>query len=158
MGQDIEDIRDQITSARFAIENSISLINLADTKAGILLGISGLVIVLLFQFEKEKVTEIGKVLLLITGVILGISSFFSVMAVLPRRNRYAEAVGKFKVINNFISFRKKLAIAQQLEEYLTYAHDLAYVQSQKFQYIKSATVAIMTGIGFLVASLFSFLL
>jgi hypothetical protein len=55
------------------------------------------------------------------------------MAVLPRRNRYAEAMLKFKVIDDFISFKKKLAIRQQLEEYLTYAYDLAYVQSQKFQ-------------------------
>jgi hypothetical protein len=76
MGEDNENMRDRITSARFAIDNSISLINLADTKAGILLGISGLVIALLFRFEKEKVTEISKVLLLITGFILGISSFF----------------------------------------------------------------------------------
>jgi hypothetical protein len=129
---------------------------LSDTKAGILLDISGLVIAILFQFEKEEVTEISKVLLLITGVILGISSFFSVMAVLPRSNRYAEEVMKFKVIDDFISFRKKLAIGQELEEYLTYAYDLAYVQSQKFRYIKSATIAIMIDIEFLVASFFFF--
>jgi hypothetical protein len=80
------------------------------------------------------------------------------MAVLPRRNRYVEAMSKFNNIEDFISNRMNLTIAQQLEELLRYVQNLAFIQSQKYPYIKSATVAIMMGIGCLVASLFFFLL
>ena len=46
-------INEKIDFAKSVLEHNLSLINLADAKAGILLGINGVVLALLFGMEKE---------------------------------------------------------------------------------------------------------
>jgi hypothetical protein len=46
-------INEKIDFAKSVLEHNLSLINLADAKAGILLGINGVVLALLFGIEIE---------------------------------------------------------------------------------------------------------
>jgi hypothetical protein len=46
-------INEKIDFAKSVLEHNLSLINLADTKAGILLGINGVVLALLFGIERN---------------------------------------------------------------------------------------------------------
>jgi hypothetical protein len=46
-------INEKIDFAKSVLEHNLSLINLTDAKAGILLGINGVVLALLFGIEKK---------------------------------------------------------------------------------------------------------
>ena len=52
-------INEKIDFAKSVLEHNLSLINLADAKAGILLGINGVVLALLFGIEKETPTVLS---------------------------------------------------------------------------------------------------
>ena len=52
-------INEKIDFAKSVLEHDLSLINLADAKAGILLGINGVVLALLFGIEKETSTGLS---------------------------------------------------------------------------------------------------
>jgi hypothetical protein len=52
---------DKIDFAKYILEHSSSLINLADTKAGILLGINGIMLALMFGIEKESLAYAVKI-------------------------------------------------------------------------------------------------
>jgi hypothetical protein len=77
----------KIDFAKEIIDHNMSLVNLADTKAGMLLGINGVIIALLFGGATGIVTDITRLLFLITGVSLGASSIFTVFAIIPRLTR-----------------------------------------------------------------------
>ena len=65
----------------------LSLINLADTKAGILLGINGVVLDLLFGIEKETPTVLSTLFFFLTAILFGVSNIFAISTLIPRLSR-----------------------------------------------------------------------
>ena len=80
-------INEKIDFAKSVLEHKLSLINLADTKAGILLGINGVVLALLFGIEKETPTVLSTFFFFLTAILFGVSSIFAISTLIPRLTR-----------------------------------------------------------------------
>jgi len=151
-------------SAKSVIDHNVSLINLAEAKASILLTLNGVVLALLFEAEKVALADFTKLLLLITGLCSGASSIFTVFAIIPRLTKESQTTKiYFKKIaemerNDFVNSWNSLTDSDILNDYLRNIHNLAVIQQKKFLHLQRSIIANIIGIGFLVAALFSSIL
>jgi hypothetical protein len=154
---------DKIDFAKFVIDHNTSLINLADTKAGILLGINGIIIALLFAVEKIELAQITISLFLITGIFLGASSLFTIFTIVPRLSVEGENSRiyfmKIKELkkDRFISSWGNISNSEILDDLISNVYNLASIQSKKFKHLQVAVVLNIIGVGLLLASLFAYL-
>lgn len=154
----------RIDYAKFVIEHNVSFINLADTKAGILLGINGIVLALLFGIDKTQLSSLSSTLFLFTSVFLAGSSFFAILTIIPRltqaqnssRIYFMSIVQKSK--DEFLKDWRELKQQDILRDLGENIHNLAKIQSKKFKYLQVSILLIIVGIGLLVVSLFSYVL
>ena len=79
-------INEKIDFAKSVLEHNLSL-NLADAKAGFLLGINGVVLALLFGIEKETPTVLSTLFFSFTAILFGVSSIFAISTLIPRLTR-----------------------------------------------------------------------
>lgn len=158
--------RDQpskIDFARSILDHNISLINLADTKAGILLGINGVILALLFGVQNEMLTYLDKMVFLAAGTAFGVSGLFSFLTLIPRLNKDAETskIYFLKIketrADEFIRLWDSLTPNEILKDYLLNIHSIAVLQTKKYNYLQLSTIIIIIGFGFLIVALFFYL-
>ena len=152
-------INEKIDFAKSVLEHNLSLINLADAKAGILLGINGVVLALLFGMEKEIPSFLSIIFLFLTAILFGISSIFSIATLIPRltqeQNKTKIYFLKIKESKReeFIQSWNTLTSDEILTDYVLNIHNLASLQTKKYRYLRSSVVITMIAIGFLIALL-----
>ena len=152
-------INEKIDFAKSVLEHNLSLINLADAKAGILLGINGVVLALLFGMEKEIPSFLSIIFLFLTAILFGISSIFSIATLIPRltqeQNKTRIYFLKIKESKReeFIQSWNTLTSDEILTDYVLNIHNLASLQTKKYRYLRSSVVITMIAIGFLIALL-----
>jgi Family of unknown function (DUF5706) len=141
------------------MEHNSSLINLADTKAGIILGINGIVLALLFSIDQQLLSHITKIYLICTGILLTVSSVFAVLTILPRLTSentvtkiYFNYVQKLSR-QDYLESWKNVSLNEILEDYLNNIHNLTKLQAKKFGHLSTSVVLIIIGIVMLAVSL-----
>ena len=150
-------INEKIDFAKSVLEHNLSLINLADAKAGILLGINGVVLALLFGMEKGISSVLSIIFLFLTAILFGISSIFSIATLIPRltqeQNKTKIYFLKIKESKReeFIQSWNTLTSDEILTDYVLNIHNLASLQTKKYRYLRSSVVITMIAIGFLIA-------
>jgi hypothetical protein len=159
MGSNNNYINEKIGFAKSVLEHNLSLINLADAKAGILLGINGVVLALLFGLEKGIPSVLSIIFLFLTAILFGISSIFSIATLIPRltqeQNKTKIYFLKIKESKReeFIQSWNTLTSNEILTDYVLNIHNLASLQTKKYRYLRSSVVITMIAIGFLIALL-----
>jgi hypothetical protein len=159
MGSNNNYINEKIGFAKSVLEHNLSLINLADAKAGILLGINGVVLALLFGLEKGIPSVLSIIFLFLTAILFGISSIFSIATLIPRltqeQNKTKIYFLKIKESKReeFIQSWNTLTSDEILTDYVLNIHNLASLQTKKYRYLRSSVVITMIAIGFLIALL-----
>ena len=152
-------INEKIDFAKSVLEHNLSLINLADAKAGILLGINGVVLALLFGMEKGIPSVLSIIFLFLTAILFGISSIFSIATLIPRltqeQNKTKIYFLKIKESKReeFIQSWNTLTSDEILTDYVLNIHNLASLQTKKYRYLRLSVVITMIAIGFLIALL-----
>jgi hypothetical protein len=152
-------INEKIDFAKSVLEHNLSLINLADAKAGILLGINGVVLALLFGVEKETPSVLSMIFLFLTAILFGISSIFSIATLVPRltqeQNKTKIYFLKIKESEreDFIQSWNNLTSDEILTDYILNIHNLANLQTKKYRYLRSSIIITMIAIGFLIVLL-----
>ena len=159
MGHNNNYINEKIDFAKSVLEHNLSLINLADAKAGILLCINGVVLALLFGMEKGIPSVLSIIFLFLTAILFGISSIFSIATLIPRltqeQNKTKIYFLKIKESKReeFIQSWNTLTSDEILTDYVLNIHNLASLQTKKYRYLRSSVVITMIAIGFLIALL-----
>jgi hypothetical protein len=143
---------DKITFAEKILDHSMSMITLADTKAGVLLGIAGIVIALLFGVDRTALGEAGQFFLIGTMISFGISSFFSVSTLIPRLTDEAKTTRiYFKKVqemtrDEYVNSWQHVTSADILSDYLMNIHNLSIVQKKKYFDLRIAVIFNIIGI------------
>ena len=158
----MENYDDKIEFARHILEHNSSLINLADTKAGILIGINGIILVLLFSIDQQVLSLITKFYLVSTGTLLTLSSVYAVLTILPRLTseerltriyfKYVEKLTR----EDYLKTWENLKGSQILEDYLNNIYNLAKLQAKKYNHLYTSVILIIIGIIMLASSLILF--
>jgi Family of unknown function (DUF5706) len=152
-------INEKIDFAKSVLEHNLSLINLADAKAGILLGINGVVLALLFGVDQETPSVLSMIFLFLTAILFGISSIFSIATLVPRltqeQNKTKIYFLKIKKSEreDFIQSWNNLTSDEILTDYILNIHNLANLQTKKYRYLRSSIIITMIAIGFLIVLL-----
>lgn len=159
-----DNTKDKIDFAKYILEHSISLINLADTKAGILLGINGIMLALMFGIEKENLAHAVKIFFFLTSVTLGLSSAFAIFTLIPRflKNSKKSIIYFEKIAEDseeeYIKTWEALPDKQILEDCILNNYKLAKILSKKYYMLRCSIVSNIIGIGSLVIAVCSFLI
>jgi hypothetical protein len=159
MGFSLDNYDEKIEFAKHILEHNSSLINLADTKAGILLGINGIILALLFNIENGNTLALIHLFLIPTGIILGISSIFAILTIIPRFTQsnihtmiYFLPVAKLNK-EEYIESWNNLKSPNILRDLLSNIHSLALLQTKKYKYLKISVILLLVGLSLLVANL-----
>ena len=153
-------INEKIDFAKSVLEHNLSLINLADAKAGILLGINGVVLALLFGIEKETPTGLSTLFFFLTAILFGVSSIFAISTLIPRltgeQNKTKIYFLKIKesTRKEYIQSWNGLTNDEILTDYILNIYNLASLQTEKYRDLRLSIIITMMAFGFLIALLF----
>ena len=153
-------INEKIDFAKSVLEHNLSLINLADAKAGILLGINGVVLALLFGIEKETPTGLSTLFFFLTAILFGVSSIFAISTLIPRltgeQNKTKIYFLKIKesTREEYIQSWNGLTNDEILTDYIINIYNLASLQTEKYRDLRLSIIITMMAFGFLIALLF----
>ncbi|MDH5463602.1 MAG: DUF5706 domain-containing protein [Nitrosopumilus sp.] len=150
-------IQNKIDFAKFIIEHNTSLINLADTKAGFVLGSVGIILGLLFLMNKENMTDFTNAGIQVTAILLGwaaIHSFDTLRARLtknpPDSAIYFQKISKLTK-KDYQEMVKNMNEETILEDYLNNANSISKIQETKFNRLNwSLKVMVMALISLLI--------
>ena len=153
-------INEKIDFAKSVLEHNLSLINLADAKAGILLGINGVVLALLFGIEKETPAGLSTLFFFLTAILFGVSSIFAISTLIPRLTReqnktkiYFLKIKEF-TRKEYIQSWNGLTNDEILTDYILNIYNLASLQTEKYRDLRLSIIITMMAFGFLIAILF----
>lgn len=152
-----DNFKEKLEFAKAVLTHNSELINLADTKAGILLGINGIILALLFG-DNTSFSPIVVNLVLVTGILLGISSICSILTIFPRLTKdeertsvYFKHVAKQKK-QDYIQSWNTLESSEILTDLLSNIHNLAILQMKKYRYLRLSVIFLLPGFILLVLS------
>ncbi|QLH04773.1 hypothetical protein C5F49_05180 [Nitrosopumilus oxyclinae] len=142
---------EKIAFARDALEHNNSIINLIDTKSGLVLGASGIILGLLTFFERDGLGYAIFPLFVTMGLLLG-TIMFSFFTIFPRITKkfkgetaiFYPAITKLSM-SEFEEKLKKYSTEDILKDYANNIHSLAKVQERKFEVLRIS-------MGFMIAS------
>jgi hypothetical protein len=150
----------KIDFAKSVLEHNLSLINLADAKAGILLGINGVVLALLFGIEKETPTGLSTLFFFLTAILFGVSSIFAISTLIPRLTREQNKTKiyflkiKESTRKEYIQSWNGLTNDEILTDYILNIYNLASLLTEKYRDLRLSIIITMMAFGFLIAILF----
>jgi hypothetical protein len=126
------------------------LIQMADTKIGILLAINAIIISFSATLDLNEYNMYPKIIMILAIVSSVLSSFMFFFTLLPRLSEYNDTVIFYKGIlkypqDKFVSRMTVIANDELLEDYLNSIYVLALVQNKKYLYL-------ILGLTFLVIS------
>lgn len=153
-------INEKIDFAKSVLEHNLSLINLADAKAGILLGINGVVLALLFGIEKETPTGLSTLFFFLTAILFGVSSIFAISTLIPRltgeQNKTKIYFLKIKesTREEYLQSWNGLTNDEILTDYILNIYNLASLLTEKYRDLRLSIIITMMAFGFLIAILF----
>ena len=153
-------INEKIDFAKSVLEHNLSLINLADAKAGILLGINGVVLALLFGIEKETPTGLSTLFFFLTAILFGVSSIFAISTLIPRLTREQNKTKiyflkiKESTREEYLQSWNGLTNDEILRDYILNIYNLASLQTEKYRDLRLSNIITMMALGFLIALLF----
>ena len=153
-------INEKIDFAKSVLEHNLSLINLADTKAGILLGINGVVLALLFGIEKETPTGLSTLFFFLTAILFGVSSIFAISTLIPRltgeQNKTKIYFLKIKEFTRkeYIQSWNGLTNDEILTDYIINIYNLASLQTEKYRDLRLSIIITMMAFGSLIVLMF----
>lgn len=153
-------INEKIDFAKSVLEHNLSLINLADAKAGILLGINGVVLALLFGIEKETPTGLSTLFFFLTAILFGVSSIFAISTLIPRLTREQNKTKiyflkiKESTREEYLQSWNGLTNDEILRDYILNIYNLASLQTEKYRDLRLSIIITMMAFGFLIAILF----
>jgi hypothetical protein len=153
-------INEKIDFAKSVLEHNLSLINLADAKAGILLGINGVVLALLFGIEKETPTGLSTLFFFLTAILFGVSSIFAISTLIPRLTREQNKTKiyflkiKESTREEYLQSWNGLTNDEILRDYILNIYNLASLQTEKYRDLRLSIIITMMAFGFLIALLF----
>jgi hypothetical protein len=155
-------LHEKIAFARDILEHNSQLINLADTKAGIFLGINGIILALILGGEKSFSPIVTNSIFL-TIIFLGLSSICSILTIHPRltieldnTKIYFKSIGK-RTKDDYIQSWNTLESSEILRDFLANIHNLAVLQLKKYRYLKFSAIFLFAGFILLISSLVTFL-
>ena len=153
-------INEKIDFAKSVLEHNLSLINLTDAKAGILLGINGVVLALLFGIEKETPAGLSTLFFFLTAILFGVSSIFAISTLIPRLTReqnktkiYFLKIKEF-TRKEYIQSWNGLTNDEILTDYILNIYNLASLLTEKYRDLRLSIIITMMAFGFLIAILF----
>jgi hypothetical protein len=153
-------INEKIDFAKSVLEHDLSLINLADAKAGILLGINGVVLALLFGIEKETPTGLSTLFFFLTAILFGVSSIFAISTLIPRLTREQNKTKiyflkiKESTRKEYIQSWNGLTNDEILTDYILNIYNLVSLLTEKYRDLRLSIIITMMAFGFLIAILF----
>ena len=153
-------INEKIDFAKSVLEHNLSLINLADAKAGILLGINGVVLALLFGIEKETPTGLSTLFFFLTAILFGVSSIFAISTLIPRltgeQNKTKIYFLKIKesTREEYIQSWNGLTNDEILRDYILNIYNLASLQTEKYRDLRLSIIITMMALGSLIVLMF----
>jgi hypothetical protein len=153
-------INEKIDFAKSVLEHNLSLINLADAKAGILLGINGVVLALLFGIEKETPTGLSTLFFFLTAILFGVSSIFAISTLIPRLTREQNKTKiyflkiKESTREEYLQSWNGLTNDEILRDYILNIYNLASLLTEKYRDLRLSIIITMMAFGFLIAILF----
>ena len=153
-------INEKIDFAKSVLEHNLSLINLADTKAGILLGINGVVLALLFGIEKETPTGLSTLFFFPTAILFGVSSIFAISMLIPRLSREQNRTKiyflkiKESTREEYIQSWNGLTNDEILIDYIINIYNLANLQTEKYRDLRLSIIFTMMALGSLIVLMF----
>ena len=153
-------INEKIDFAKSVLEHNLSLINLADAKAGILLGINGVVLALLFGIEKETPTGLSTLFFFLTAILFGVSSIFAISTLIPRLTREQSKTKiyflkiKESTREEYLQSWNGLTNDEILTDYILNIYNLASLLTEKYRDLRLSIIITMMAFGFLIAILF----
>lgn len=141
--------KEKIEFAKDILAHNFQLINFADTKSGIILGINGIILGLIVGVDAKIL--LGLMYSIIPAIIfLGISFIYSVFAILPRltkinNTRLYYDVSK-KDEQQFISSWESLTNQEILNEYLINIYRLSEIRFKKYRNLVVSIIALVIGL------------
>ena len=128
-------------------------------KAGILLGINGVVLALLFGIEKETPTGLSTLFFFLTAILFGVSSIFAISTLIPRLTRDQNKTKIYLKIKEstreeYIQSWNGLTNDEILTDYILNIYNLASLLTEKYRDLRLSIIITMMAFGFLIAILF----
>ena len=138
-------------------ESNCSAIQFIDTKASILIGTSGIALSIIVGLGSDGI-DLNNLLIIGVSLLL-ISSFFSLLVILPRFSKNAKTLIYYEGIVNNISSEEYVSKLQDvspetiLKDVGQNIFNLADIQKKKFFYMKISAVSLFVSLVFLLLSL-----
>ena len=153
----------KIDFAKNVLEHNSDLIRLIDTKAGLVLGSSGIILGLLSFFDRSLVVESTAYALFATVVFLGATMVFSFLTIFPRITPktktdtaiFYESISK-QTEEEYSEIIDSLTHEKIIVDYANNIHSLAMVQKRKFKTMRISLILMMISVGSLMATLFCY--
>jgi pycsar effector protein len=128
--------------------------------AGILLGINGVVLALLFGIEKETPTVLSTLFFFLTAILFGVSSIFAISTLIPRLSREQNRTKiyflkvKESTREEYIQSWNGLTNDEILTDYIINIYNLASLQTEKYRDLRLSIIITMMAFGSLIVLMF----
>ena len=153
----------KIDFARNILEHNSDLIHLIDTKAGLILGSSGIILGLLSFFDRSSVVENTMYALFATVMFLGATMIFSFLTIFPRTTPKTKTYTAifYKSITQqteeeYSEIIDSLTYEKIIADYTNNIHRLAVVQKRKFKTLRMSLLFMMISIVSLMVTLYGY--
>jgi len=130
--------KEKIDFVKSILEHNNHLIGLADTKAGFIVTMSGVVLGLLFLLEKDLMIDFTRGGIISTSILLVVSAFFGFNVIRARLSKnppqsaiYFQSIEKMTNAD-YIEYVKKMSEKDILEDYLNNISNISKIQKKKF--------------------------
>lgn len=163
LNEEPEDLQDQIEYARFAVEHNQEVINLIDLKSGLILGIVGIVISLIFTIDKQRINPLAFCSIIVGGSLFIISGILAFLVIFPRYGNGSQTKMFFKSIVNeerekFANSFENLTCQEILKDYTNDLYSLAQIITEKLRFFKWSLILLMLSLSILLISEFLILI
>ena len=153
----------KIDFAKNVLEHNSDLIHLIDTKAGLILGSSGIILGLLSFFDRSPAVESTTYALFATVMFLGATMVFSFLTIFPRITPKAKTDTAifYKSITQqteeeYSKIIDSLTYEKIIADYANNIHRLAVVQKRKFRTLRISLSFMMISVVSLMVTLYCY--
>jgi len=149
--QDDDSIDRRIDFAKFILGHNQDIINLVDTKAGVLLAVDGAILALLTAMPVQSGSMIVRTVMVLTVVAVGLSALCGFLTIVPRTARPSPASQIF--FRSIVSKSRDQHMEgfnpspeEILQDYLENIYSLALIQKKKFAYLSISLYCLTLGL------------
>jgi hypothetical protein len=140
----------RVEFAKTIVEHSQGLINLIDTKAGIILAVDGAILALLAGTTLTVTGLLGHVALVSTVIVIGLSAAAGFFTIIPRSVSGAPTTHMFygSIMSKSREEHKSAftpSPSDILQDYLDNVYTLALIQKKKFTYLNASLYCLIIG-------------